>query len=152
VTFTPYQVRPIRFLELWSAAGFEIKVYGIAFGRETPQPDLLEAAKRLAAYTLRHLEAAHHSAGFLGVHEGRERNFVFLDYWARENELHHHLFISSSREPTALVAAGPADPTACVWDLRLQAFEREAWVKHVLKKPDAPDLKRYFAARLTEEC
>jgi hypothetical protein len=32
--------------------------------------------------------------GFLGVHDGRTSNFVFLDYWAEENELHHHVFVS----------------------------------------------------------
>jgi hypothetical protein len=37
-----------------------------------------------------------------------------------------------------------------VWDLRLQNFEREAWTKRVLSKPDAPDFDGYLTERLNE--
>jgi hypothetical protein len=40
-----YDVRPIRFLELWHESGWTLKVYGIAYGRERPREELVEAAK-----------------------------------------------------------------------------------------------------------
>ena len=52
--------------------------------------------------------------------------------------------------PYELTAAESFDSSVCVWDLRLQSFEREAWIKHVLQKPDAPDFEGYLAERLNE--
>src|SRR3989442_4684264 len=48
--------------------------------------------------------------------------------------------ISFSRQQSREVISGePADSSVCVWDLHLQSFERAAWIKHVLREPDAPD-------------
>lgn len=51
-------------------------------------------------------------------------------------------------DPRALTPAQDSDSSICVWDLRLQSFEREAWIKHVLCNPEAPDLESYLGARL----
>jgi len=50
-----------------------------------------------------------------------------------------------------LTTAKSSDSSVCVWDLRLQSFEREAWIKHVLRKLTAPDFEGYLAARLNED-
>ena len=44
----PYEKRPIRFLEEWRHEGWRLKVYGIAYRREGPRAELVEASKRLA--------------------------------------------------------------------------------------------------------
>jgi hypothetical protein len=82
------------------------------------------------------------------VHQGRALNFVFVDWWAQENELHHHVWFSPQSEPAALRASRPEDPIACAWDLGVIAFEREAWIRHVLDTPGAPGLDAYLADRL----
>src|SRR5687768_10655001 len=104
--------RPIRFLELWRSDDWRMKVYGIAYGRPGPRVELIEAGKKIAQTTLETAagKTQHYSVGFLGVHDGRTGNFVFIDWWADENELHHHVFISPHDEPTALfdmTATGP---------------------------------------------
>ncbi|PYK04148.1 MAG: hypothetical protein DME63_00660, partial [Verrucomicrobia bacterium] len=53
--------------------------------------------------------------------------------------------------PEKLSPAKPADASLCVWDLHLQSFERAAWIKHVLREPDAPDFDGYLAERLHED-
>jgi hypothetical protein len=73
---------------------------------------------------------------------------VFVDWWEQENELHHHVFFSSSEEPGALRAGTAADPIACAWDLAVVAHERSAWVRHVLAA-DLPDVDAYLADRLS---
>ncbi len=40
--------------------------------------------------------------------------------------------------------AGFPSPVACVWDLAVMAFEREAWIEFVLK-PAEPDIDAYLA-------
>ncbi len=150
--FRAYAKRPIRFLELRTIAGFQIKIYGIAYEREEPRLELVEAALRVATHILPQVGQPHHGVGFLGVHDGRDSNFVFLDYWANENELMQHLFVSAVDDPTALVPAPAGGPVGCVWDLRLLAFEREAWLEHVLRKAPAADIEGYLRAQLHDRC
>ena len=153
LTMTPYQPRPIRFLDLWRVDDWRIKLYGIAYARSQPRPELVAAARSIASQQLRSLPADldHYHLGFLGVHDGRTSNFVFLDFWADENELHHHVFVSPTAHPDQFTCVTPTGLSACVWDLRLQAFERDAWVTHVLQQSAAPDFDGYLAATLNAD-
>lgn len=147
-----YKPRTIRFLELWEASGWQLKVYGIAYGRPLPRPELVTAAKRVAHQRL--LESAsnqkNYGMGFLGVHDGRTANFVFVDWWAEENELHHHVYVSPTDKPEMLEYVTPTGLVACVWDLRVLSFERQTWIDTVLKNPN-PDSEAYLQTRLEEE-
>lgn len=147
---TPYAPRPIRFLDLWRVEGWRLKLYGIASGRPLPRPALVTAAQEIALQQLKALPAglSHYRVGFLGIHDGRTANFVFLDFWADENELHHHVFVSPTARPKEFTCVTPTGLSACVWDLRLQAFERDAWVTHVLQRAEQPDFDGYLAATL----
>jgi prepilin-type processing-associated H-X9-DG protein len=153
ITVTPYRERPIRFLELWNEGPWRFKVYGIAYDRPLPRAELLAAAKKIARERLAQIQRSspHYSVGFLGVHDGRTANFVFVDWWADENELHHHVYISPADQPEQLVYATPTGLVACVWDLRVMAFERQAWLDTVLKSPRGPDLEAYLSQWLNED-
>jgi prepilin-type processing-associated H-X9-DG protein len=89
--------------------------------------------------------------GFVGAHDGRTANFVFVDWWAGEDELHHHTWLSSNEEPGRLRPTGPDDLAACAWDLAVIGHERTAWVRHVLARAQGPDLDAYLADRLDGE-
>jgi hypothetical protein len=149
----PYRARPVRFLEEWSEGGWRLKVYGIAYGRELPRAELVETAKRIARERLPQPAAGEgrYGVGFLGVHDGRGANFVFVDWWADENELHHHVYTSPSDELSRLDYTTPTGLSACVWDLKVQSFERDAWVEDVLKNPDGPDVEAYMRRRLSAD-
>ncbi len=149
----PYQPRPIRFLNLWEESGWRMKVYGIAYQRELPRRELTAAAKAVAREYLPQPAIApnRYGAGFLGIHDGRGANFVFVDWWADENELHHHVFISPAAQPLALRKATPDDSQFCVWDLRVLDFERQAWLETVLTNPAGVNLEEYLARRLNED-
>ena len=54
-------------------------------------------------------------------------------------------------DPEKLAPAKSSDSSVCVWDLHLQSFERGAWIKHVLHKPNAPDFDAYLSERLHED-
>ena len=143
--------RAIRFDDVWETDGWRVKVYGIAYRRPAPRPELLAVAKKIAAEILpRPADAeGRYGVGFLGVHDARGGCFVFVDWWADENELHHHPFLGPS--PEELRPARPEDSIACLWDLAVVAFERQAWLHAVLKNPHGPDLERYLAAQLNDD-
>lgn len=147
----PYAARSFRFIELFSAGDWRMKLYGIASGRELPRPELVAVAKRIAAEQLARENSPNYKVGFVGVHDGRGASFVFIDFWGNENELFHRVFLSRDTDPAKLTPAAPADSSVCVWDLRLQNFEREAWIRHVLQNADAPDFAAYLAERLNEK-
>jgi hypothetical protein len=153
ITTSPYKERPIRFLELWQHAGWRLKVYGIAHGRPAPRPALIEAAKIAARERLAGIPGSmrHYSVGFLGIHDGLTANFVFVDWWADENELHHHVFISPTDNPAQFTYATPTGLVACVWDLRVMAFERQAWLDTVLRRTEGSDFDAYLQQRLNED-
>ncbi len=153
LSMTPYEPRRIEFLELWRAGDWRLKLYGIAYARARPRPPLVAAAKRIASAQLASLptDLEHYRVGFLGVHEGRTSNFIFLDFWTNENELRHHVFVSPISRPDEFLDFTPTSLSACVWDLHLQAFERDAWVAHVLRQSTSPDFDGYLSTTLNAD-
>jgi hypothetical protein len=146
-----YEPRDFRFIELLTLGDWRMKLYGIAWRRELPRAHLLEAAKRIAAEVLRNAVPNNYKVGFIGAHDGRQACLVFVDYWGNEDELFHRLFLSRSNDPDALTRAKSSDLSVCVWDLRLQSFERAAWIKYILCKANAPDFHGYLGERLNEK-
>src|SRR6266513_2912785 len=146
-----YEPRAFRFIELLTLSDWRMKLYGIAWRRESPRAELLGAAKRIAAEELRNAASNNYKLGFIGAHGGRDACVVFVDYWGNENELFHRVFLSRSNDPEALAPAKSSDSSVCVWDLGLQFFEREAWIKHVLRKANAPAFLAYLDERLNEK-
>jgi hypothetical protein len=148
-----YRRRAIRHLDQWRIGPLRMKVYGIAYRGERPAASLCRAARQVAERRIAESVATtnHYGVGFVGIHEGRDGNFVFVDWWADENELHHHVYVASSGAPMELAYMTPSGLTACVWDLRVLCFEREAWIECVLKHPADPDVEAYLEARLDSD-
>lgn len=148
----PYEARAIRFHEEWQHAGWRLKVYGIAYRRSRPRVQLFETAKKLAGERLPrpHDGEGRYGVGFVGVHDGRGANFIFVSWWADENELHHHVYTAPSDELDDFKYITPSGLVACVWDLRVLGFEREAWLEKVLKAGRL-DAESYMACRLNED-
>ncbi len=148
-----YRTRPIRFLELWEIDGWKLKLYGITYTRDSLDQVLVDSARRVASRRLKESASKtnHYGVGFVGIHQGKTGNFVFVDWWADENELHHHVYVSPSDKPSELAYMTPTGLTACAWDLYLVCHERRAWVDFVLKKASEPDLGGYLKATLSED-
>lgn len=149
----PYAPRSIRFLGLIAVDGWRLKLYGIAYRAERPVQTLVDAALAAAHDHVPRpaITGDRYGVGFVGVHDGRGANFVFVDWWANEDELHHLTWLSSKHDPGRLRATGPDDFTACAWDLAVIGHERAAWVRHVLARADGPDIDAYLNDRLDGE-
>ena len=148
----PYAPRPVRFLAEWAFDGWRLKVYGITYRRERPRAELIETARRLAQESLpAALTGGNYGVGYVGVHDGRGANFIFVDWWADENELHHRVFAAPSGELINIPEITATGLSVCVWDLRVQCFEREAWLETVLRNPRESSLEDYMRRLLNED-
>ena len=148
---TRYAPRAVRPMGVQKFRGWTVKVYGIAYKGGEPRGELVEAALEAARSTLPSPAVTddRYGLGFLGIHDGRDSNFVFVSWWQNENELQHRVFFSTPERPRQLRPATTEDPIACVWDLSLIAHEREAWIRHMLADPSGPDAKAYLADALS---
>jgi len=138
-----FKPRPARYLGIGEFGAWRIKFYGLTAEHQRLLPDLVTKAKDLARKVLPATLTDEYGVGFAGIHCGRDSNFVFIDWWANENELHHHVFCSSLKDPLNLRPA-PEGLSACVWDLQVIWFERNAWVEKVLANPNGPDVEAYL--------
>ena len=145
----PYIARPVAALGVWRHGDWRLKKYTIAYRRESARPELIEAAEAVAADILPTpaITPMRYGVGILGIHDGRGAGLVFVDWWEQENDLHHHVFLSSDIDRGTLRPAAPTELAACVWDLSVMAYEREAWMRHVFAA-DAPNLDAYLADQL----
>ena len=142
-----YRARKINCLELWRFERWRLKVYTVSHSGAAPRPELVSAAKRAALDVLVNAPYGHYGVGFIGVHAGKTGNFVYVDWWADENELHHRVFVSTHERPMDLQDGTATGVTGSVWDLAVQHFERTAWIETVLSR-EVPDLDAYLARRL----
>lgn len=141
----PYRTRPVRFLQMWHCDGWQVKVYGIAYQRPKPRPELVEAARRAARGRLPQPPAAGERAGvaILIVHDALGSTWALVQWW-EGNILHSHVYGGDPATPSTLTPV-TGGPMACTYELAVIGFERQAWLDHVLAAPQ-PDLDAYLAA------
>jgi hypothetical protein len=72
-------------------------------------------------------------------------NWVMLDWWSSFN-LYQKIFRVDGMPPERFIEA-PLNLFQCVYDLRVTAFESEAWREYVVENPNC-DLQAYLAAQL----
>ncbi len=148
-----YKKRAIRFLELWNHSGWTLKIYGITYQGEFPRSNIIERAKILACECLPNpaITENRYGVGFIGVHDGRGASFIFIDWWSDENELNHQVYVASHGNPEEFTYVTPTGLIACVWDLRVLCFEREAWIQTVLANSNGPNVQEYLNLQLNED-
>ena len=149
-----YQVRPIRFLDLWRIGGWDMKIYGITAdptvqGRVL-EPTFLDAARPVIARTMDEASSSGADAGygFAILHKGLLGTWLLVDWWSDGIQLYQRTYrghpdgsMRFERLETGL--------TACIWELRVLSFEGRAWADTMVRTPPCP--AAYLAARLNED-
>ena len=149
-----YEPRSVTFLgTVRSRTEWHIKRYAITMaGRKGVIPEAAaQAAERAAgvALPLPPGAGASHGVAVLTMHMGLQGFWVLVDWWAHGDVLMHRHLRAPVEQPEALrdVAAEGFGP--CVWELAVQAHERQAWLRHVLVNPHGPDVDTYLTDGLT---
>ncbi len=147
--FDPYVSRPIEFIDQVNPDGWRIKVYGIS-AQSLPLPE--EVVSEGIKIVLPHLPQPalteqRYGVGFLIIHHGTMRNWYLLDWWEKEDIIHHKLFSSPLDEPGSISIEPDKSLIACVHELRIINFESETWIKTVLCRDDKPSFEKYLNLR-----
>ena len=148
--FDPYVSRPIEFIDQVNPEGWRVKVYGISAQSLPLQKEIVsEGMKNVLPHLPQPaLTEQRYGVGFLIIHHGTMRNWYLLDWWEKEDIIHHKLFSSPLDSPGSISAESDRSLIACVHELRIIAFESEAWIKTVLSQDDKPGFDSYLNLRL----
>jgi hypothetical protein len=157
--FPSYAPRSIVPLPVRDVGGWRLKVTQVLAPGRTAESALVDASAAAAERFLPTpaLTPLHYGVGILIVHQGTRYDFVLVGYWTHETELRYETYMRASSDSTRLEALAGGDLATDVWDLRVLAFERDAWLEHVLRAPERPGdrdrpwedrLAAYLGARL----
>ncbi len=147
-----YRKRPVRCEGVWEADGWRLKLYGIAYRGDGPRPEVVAAANEVARSALPQPPATadRYGVGFLIIHDGRAGCWCLLDWWGNEDILFHRLFAAPSERPREFKPV-TNEVTACVWEIAVWNFERQAWVDTILANPAGPNLDCYLEVQLNAD-
>lgn len=147
-----YHTRHIGFDGVDTVRGWRLKRYTILHPTRTPLDGLTEAALDTAAAFLPQppVTADRYGVGWVAVHRGSSYDFVTVAYWCYQTELRSQTYMRPSSGSFLLEPLSGSELSSDVWDLRLMAFERDAWVEAALR-PASADLDAYLARHLDEE-
>jgi hypothetical protein len=153
--FQAYRTRPIQFLELWNLNGWRLKVYGISARHPTLTPTLIDTkilakAKKTAGSTAFSAPppANAYGLGYVIVHEGRYGCWLLLDWWTDEILLQHQLYRAAEESPHPFNRVA-TDLVACLWELKVIAFESDAWISTIKASESGATLDGYLDHRFT---
>lgn len=147
----PYSPRPIQMHRLLHLRGWTLKLYGISHGQPSVDADLLTAAATAAEVSLPPVtQAAVFGFGFVIAHHGQHAQWALVDWWQEGGVLAQQL-LSRPIGDRAPLAPTTGHLMACVWEMSVQGFERDAWVRYVLSQPSRPDVDAYLGTSLSVE-
>ena len=148
--FNPYISRPIKFIDQVRSNDWRIKVYGISAQSKPLPKEVVSVGMNnvLSHLPQPSLSEQRYGVGFMIIHHGTMRNWYLLDWWEKEDIIHHKLFSSPLDKPGSISIEPDKSLIACVHELRVVTFESEAWIKTVLCQDDKPSFENYLGLRM----
>lgn len=144
---TPYQTRPVHFLQVLDCAGWKIKLYHItAYSENSNNQWVSLATSHLDKWLQQRWDfgLASYYVATLVVHQGREGCFAILSWWTDENMLQLQAYKAGYEGDPEFRLISDKGLVSCVWELAVLWHERNAWVQHILQKSIAPDFDAYL--------
>lgn len=157
IPLSPYVERSIRFERVVERDAWRIKLYRMHHIPGCPIDatmlneacdvffnSLRERAESAVIAGVDWTKLPTYGVGFAMVHVGKDAVFAILDYWTGENMLNHKVWVKPLAGNKPFVSLHSTSLSVCVWELAVQAHEREAWIKHVYNPAQNPNLDDYL--------
>ena len=140
-----FDERHLRPAGVVTVSGWQVKQYRVTVREEPIEEPVLAAAERFLPKLLPDAAARDGTprAAFSVLHKGMDAIWLNLYSWVQEAIVHCRAANAALATPTTF-AELPEPLIGCVWELPALAFERSAWVRHLLQ-PSRPDLDAYLA-------
>lgn len=138
--------RPVVPADPVIAHGWGLKRYAITADGGPVDPAFLEDATALALATLNDDadRTVAHGAAWCIAHAGRDGSYVIVAWWSGENMVSQRLFARPPGGAGAFEPFGLHHIVTCVWEVQVHAHEAQAWIRHVLARPEAPDFDAWL--------
>jgi hypothetical protein len=146
-----YSPRLVKALPPLDVSGRVLKAY-VMFadserGTGLPEPEWLR--RQAAAVLSEPAQPGDHPVGFLILHYGMDGDYLLVSQWYDANMLKHWVrgATACADGSTEFAPLVQRDLIACVWELEVIKFERDAWVNTVLAQGqlDEASLAAYLA-------
>jgi hypothetical protein len=131
-----YSPRLVKALPPLDVCGRVLKAYGMFAEPErrsaVPEPKWLE--QHAASVLSESPQEGDHPVGFLILHYGMEGDYLLVSQWYDSDMLKHWVrgSVVDAGGDTTFAPLAQRDLIACVWELEIIKFERDAWVNTVL--------------------
>lgn len=148
---SPYHTRPTRFLQIIDHREWKIKLYSISIKNERiSQINIDEALGYLDEWLSKSklYDLENYKIATLILHEAKEGCYAIINWWIDENMLQQFVYLKTGKEFELYSDRGII---TCVWEMAVLWHERNAWIQHVLKKNENPDIGSYLNDHLNED-
>ena len=146
-----YTQRPVRFLEVIQQDDWQIKIYLMSTKDTSVDEQTIQLAKsQLPTWLLNanNYPLETYNIATLILHQGKEGCFAIINWWIDENMMQNHVYLATNEHPTEFVIYSDKGIITCVWEMAILWYERNMWIKYVLKRPKKPDFKMYLNKHL----
>ncbi|HNP64261.1 MAG TPA: hypothetical protein PKH39_10025 [Woeseiaceae bacterium] len=147
----PYKARSIRFLKCWEIADVCFKPYLITDDTDlAPCDPLIESARQCVEATFPEIcnkEGHHHGFGYVILHTGEMKTWLLVNWWAY-GDIALRMLVAAEPGSVDFASQDHRHFHACVWEHVVIDYERDAWVKHMMKRKS--DSKAYLCDRLRD--
>lgn len=131
-----YEPRMVDFHGVMNVADHRLKIYSLRAPQfaNDPLPPAENIQRMLEAGLLELALEADHKVGFAILHWAGDGLYVLVNTWYDANMLRLSAFLVddlNAAEPK-LQSLAHLHVIACVWELEIYKFERDAWVEEVL--------------------
>lgn len=154
-----YQPRLAQPYPVLSVNDRKFKVYGLFAAPEKAAcfPNEDELATRIGAMMGAPSGPADHGLGFAILHLARDGDYLLLSQWVDANMLEHRVYkcVIDNCKLTNVESLAETGIVACVWELEIMKFERDAWVRTMLNaspeavRPGTDDVQAYLQSTFT---
>lgn len=141
--FRKYRERRVKYAGVKRINDWTIKVYTITTSELFKSNEVLVNVMDNLPGKLSYAKD-HHSTGFLIVHEGTDGVWSLINWWTGGEMLKTTTYFTSFEDQQTMTLCPNEGSMACVWELPIINHEKNAWIKHVLKKASKPDFGNYF--------
>jgi hypothetical protein len=129
-----YAPRLVKAFPPVDVGGRALKAYGVfAEPADADSPVSPEWLREQAGSVLPEApEPGDHPAGFVILHRAKDGDYLLVSQWYDANMLKHWVRGAPAGGSAAFEPLAEQAVIACVWELEIVKFERDAWVRTVL--------------------